>query len=72
MDIFPTLIEIAKLDPESINAIGAGISIAHVFDSEPARRDRPIGFRASGGLAWLNNDYKLIRLLSPSPARSSS
>ena len=61
MDIFPTLIEIAKLDPESINAIGDGISIAHVFDSEPARRDRPIGFRASGGLAWLDNDYKLMR-----------
>ncbi len=61
MDIFPTLIEIAKLDPMSINAIGDGISIAHVFDSEPARRDRPIGFRASGGLAWLDNDYKLMR-----------
>ena len=61
MDIFPTLIEVAKLNPESINAVHDGVSIAHVFDSEPARRDRPIGFRASGGLAWLDNDYKLMR-----------
>ena len=61
MDIFPTLIEIAKLDPTSINAVNDGISIAHVFDSEPARRNRPIGFRASGGIAWLDNDYKLMR-----------
>ena len=61
MDIFPTLIEVAKLNPRSINAVHDGISIAHVFDSEPARRDRPIGFRASGGLAWLDNDYKLMR-----------
>lgn len=61
MDIFPTLIEIAKLGPESINAVHDGVSIAHVFASEPARRDRPIGFRASGGLAWLDNDVKLVR-----------
>ena len=61
MDIFPTLIEIAGLDPESINAVHDGISIAGVFDSEPARRDTPIGFRASGGLAWLDNDVKLVR-----------
>ncbi len=61
MDIFPTLIEVAGLDPESINAVHDGISIADVFDSEPARRDQPIGFRASGGLAWLDNDVKLVR-----------
>ncbi len=61
MDIFPTLIEIAKLDPESINDVNDGISIAHAFGSEPARRDTPIGFRASGGLAWLDNDVKLVR-----------
>ena len=48
MDIFPTLIEIAKLDPMSINAIGDGISIAHVFDSEPARRDRPSAAASPG------------------------
>ncbi len=61
MDIFPTLIEVVGLDPESINALHDGISIAGVFESEPARRDQPIGFRASGGLAWLDNDVKLVR-----------
>ena len=61
MNIFPTLIEIAGLDPESINAVHDGISIAGVFEAEPARRDQPIGFRASGGLAWLDNDVKLVR-----------
>ncbi len=61
MDIFPTLIEVAGLDPESINSVHDGISIAHAFDSEPARREQPIGFRASGGLAWLDNDLKLVR-----------
>ena len=61
MDIFPTLIEVAGLDPESINAVHDGISIAHVFVAEPESRDQPIGFRASGGLAWLDNDVKLVR-----------
>jgi arylsulfatase A-like enzyme len=61
MDIFPTLIEVANLDPADINAVHDGISIAHVFQQEPARRDQPIGFRASGGVAWIDNDYKLVR-----------
>ncbi len=61
MDIFPTLIEVANLEPTSINAVHDGISIVPVFRSEPASRQRPIGFRASGGLAWLDNDYKLMR-----------
>ena len=38
-----------------------GVSLANVFNSEPARRERPIGFRASGGVAWMDNDYKLVR-----------
>ncbi len=59
-DIFPTLIEVAGLDPNSINAVHDGISIAPVFRAEPERRLRPIGFRA-GGLAWLDNNYKLVR-----------
>ena len=60
MDIFPTLVEVARLDPDAINPVHDGISIAPVFRAEPARREQPIGFRA-GGLAWLDNDYKLVR-----------
>ncbi len=64
MDIFPTLIEVAHLDPKSINDVHDGISLADVFVSEPARRERPIGFRTSGGVAWLVNDYKLVKNFS--------
>lgn len=60
MDIFPTLIEVAGLDANSINPVHDGISLAPVFRAEPERREQPIGFRA-GGLAWLDNDYKLVR-----------
>ncbi len=61
MDIFPTLIEVAGLDPDAINPVHDGISLAPVFRSKVERREQPIGFRASGGLAWLDNDYKLVR-----------
>lgn len=71
MDIFPTLIEVAGLDANSINPVHDGISLAPVFRAEPERRERPIGFRAGAvkvsdspagtGLAWLDNDYKLVR-----------
>lgn len=61
MDIFPTLIDVAGLDPNDINTVHDGISVAGLFASEPVRRDKPIGFRASGGLAWIDNDYKLVK-----------
>ncbi|HBO15633.1 MAG TPA: N-acetylgalactosamine 6-sulfate sulfatase [Porticoccaceae bacterium] len=61
MDIFPTLIDVAGLDPASINQVHDGISLAEVFQKEPARREKPLGFRANGGLMWLNNDWKLVR-----------
>jgi len=61
MDIFPTLIDVAGLDPKDLNPVHDGISVADLFVAEPARRDTPIGFRASGGLAWIDNDDKLVR-----------
>ena len=61
MDIFPTLIDVADLDPNAIHSVHDGVSIAPVFRAEPSRREQPIGFRASGGLAWLDNEYKLVR-----------
>ena len=61
MDIFPTLIDVASLNPNDINKVHDGISLAEVFEGEPARRDQPIGFRASGGLAWIDNDFKLVQ-----------
>lgn len=61
VDIFPTLIDVAGLDPNSINQVHDGISLAGVFKSEPSSRDQPLGFRASGGLMWLDNDWKLVK-----------
>jgi arylsulfatase A-like enzyme len=64
VDMFPTLIDVAKLHPGSINKVHDGISLAKVFNSEPARRDRPLGFRASDGRMWLDHDWKLVQNVS--------
>ena len=61
VDIFPTMIDVAGLSPDSINEVHDGVSLAGVFESEPARRDQPLGFRASGGRMWLDNDWKLVQ-----------
>lgn len=61
VDMFPTLIDVAGLSPDSINKVHDGISLAQVFKSEPARRDQPLGFRASDGRMWLDNDWKLVQ-----------
>ena len=61
MDIFPTLVDVAELDPKDLNSVNDGISLADVFRSETGRRSRPIGFRAIGGIAWLDNDFRLVR-----------
>ena len=60
-DMFPTLIDVAGLSPDSINAVHDGISIIELFDYELPKREAPIGFRANGGLMWLDNDWKLVR-----------
>jgi arylsulfatase A-like enzyme len=62
IDIFLTLIDIAGLDPSSINSVNDGVSLASVFNnSEPPQRERPMGFRVNAGRAWLDNDWKLVR-----------
>ena len=60
-DMFPTLIDVAGLSPDSINVVHDGISIIELFDYELPKREAPIGFRANGGLMWLDNDWKLVR-----------
>lgn len=61
VDMFPTLIDVAGLDPDSIAKVHDGISLLDVFSKEPARRQQPLGFRANGGWAWLDNDWKIVR-----------
>ena len=61
-DIFPTLIDVAGLHPDSINAVNDGVSLARVLaNDEPSRREEPMGFRVVAGRAWLDNDWKLVR-----------
>ena len=67
VDIFPTLIDVAGLSPDSVNKVHDGISLAGVFESEPARREQPLGFRASGGRMWLDNDWKLVQNVTYQP-----
>ena len=67
VDMFPTLIDVAGLSRESINKVHDGISLMEVFKSEPARRDQPLGFRASDGRMWLDNDWKLVQNVSHYP-----
>ena len=67
VDMFPTLIDVAGLSPDSINKVHDGISLMEVFKSEPARRDQPLGFRASDGRMWLDNDWKLVQNVTFQP-----
>jgi arylsulfatase A-like enzyme len=62
--MFPTLIDVASLSPDSINKVHDGVSLAGVFKSEPARRDKPLGFRASDGRMWMDNDWKIVQNVS--------
>ena len=71
VDMFPTLIDVAELSPDSINEVHDGISLAPVFESEPPRRDQPLGFRASGGRMWLDNDWKLVQNVTHRPGGES-
>ena len=71
VDMFPTLIDVASLSPDSINKVHDGISLAPVFESEPARRDQPLGFRASDGRMWLDNDWKLVQNVTHNPGGQS-
>ena len=68
VDMFPTLIDVAGLSPDAINQVHDGISLAPVFKSEPARREQPLGFRASGGMMWLDNDWKLVKNVTFQPS----
>ncbi|GIS19041.1 MAG: hypothetical protein CM15mP120_09570 [Pseudomonadota bacterium] len=62
--MFPTLIDVANLDPDSINRVHDGISLSEVFEREPNRRHKPLGFRASDGRMWMDNDWKIVQNVS--------
>ncbi|MCR9293763.1 MAG: sulfatase-like hydrolase/transferase [bacterium] len=61
MDIFPTLVEVLDLPPESMLQPQDGSSLLKLFQSEaPAIREKPIPFHCFGETAIIDNDYKLL------------
>ena len=61
MDIFPTLIGLAGLDPDSIGKTVDGISLdVLLHETPPARRSQPIGFRHTQRGAMVDNNLKLV------------
>ena len=68
-DIYPTVMDILKLDvPDQVLPLD-GISIVPLIDGKMKQRPRPIGFwhpgegMEDGPAAWLDNQYKLHRWL---------
>jgi len=67
-DIYPTLVDILKIEvPEQVQPLD-GISLVPLLDGKMPTRPKPIGFwhhgRTSledGPTAWIDNQYKLIR-----------
>jgi len=61
-DIYPTIVDILKIDvPNQVEPLD-GISLVPLLDGRMEERPSPIGFWARGfGLAWNDNRYKLIQ-----------
>ncbi|MFO7905499.1 MAG: sulfatase-like hydrolase/transferase [Pirellulaceae bacterium] len=62
MDIFPTIADIVDLPDSATLEPQDGISLLKLFTEKMARRDKPIPFCCFNDTAWLDNEYKLIRL----------
>lgn len=60
MDIFPTLVELARLPASSMLDVRDGISLRALFEQEIDKRPQPIGFRHTERAALIDNGYKLI------------
>jgi arylsulfatase A-like enzyme len=61
MDIFPTLIELASLNPSSISELVDGLSLkGPLLDDNQDLREEPIGFRHTNRGAMIYNNLKLV------------
>ncbi len=60
VDMFPTLAAVAGLPESALPAVRDGISLAPLFEKDPPRRERPLGFRHRGRAAWIDGTWKLV------------
>lgn len=60
MDIFPTIASILGLPDDAMTYPVDGASIAHVFNDEVHKREKPIPFKFNNKGALISNDYKLV------------
>ena len=63
LDIFPTLAEIVGLPTTAMLRPSDGISLKSLFTQEQPRRPQPIPFRYLGGVAMIDNRYKVVSQL---------
>ena len=61
MDIFPTLAEIVGLPDSALLQPQDGLSLQPLFKKEIRYRSKAIPFRYNGGIALIDNDFKLIK-----------
>ena len=61
LDILPTLLQVASVSPHGTLLPQHGISLVPLFTNEIPKRDHPLGFRHQNRLAWIDNDFKLLK-----------
>lgn len=61
MDVFPTLASLAGLDPNALGRPLDGIDLTPLLTEDLAERGQPIGFRHTGRVALIDNNFKIVR-----------
>lgn len=60
MDILPTVLDVAGIPHDGSRPLD-GVSLKRLLNEDLPRRARPMGFRHTGRLALIDNDYKIVR-----------
>jgi len=58
-DYLPTILSALEIEIEVLPS--DGIDLGPVLAGDDGERERPIGFRHKGGLAWIEGDLKIVR-----------
>jgi len=60
MDIFPTLVDLLNLPPDSMLDLHDGISLTSLFEREIGKRTKPIPFKFGVTTVLIDNDHKIF------------